>query len=1449
MQRPGEKAAPDYDWASFIVAYSMGRWDPHRTPHPPRSCLTHSSDPPSHPNNVSIPPPARDTAETLHLETATPADGSISIPPMLPHSAPAETRSQPPRPLFKTPSQQDVSHIQISSPTPSPSHSRMPSLSRRGPASPSSSTNLGRLRSSFADIRSASAAPLSLDALPPVPHAELTTTAATMRWAAARVNIAPLALPSPEHELTDPMRGVNAAIPGSYPSEMPLSTGPLSPGRRTRLGSFWEGTVDVDNSRSSLQPIQASPAATPPPTTASPEPLASLQPPPPPPSLLTAHMANSSSALPPSASVPVGHKVEQDTDYFGSADVALVTSSMRNVDPDPITRTDYPTVHMQNSVPNLETTDLQTVPAVPRRICLTRQTSSPLPNTQPFDTPYSGSRTTSDAAASLKASRAIQEESMFQEYGYLTPPYPPDELERRRALYQFNIWNTSADVNFDRIEHLTKLVFNTKVVGISLIDGTEQWFKSESGLGMNTFPRPASMCAHAILQRGDEPMVILDTAEDWRFSKNPLVAGALGIRFYAAAPLRTQDGYNVGTLAIMDDVPRNEFSPRHRHTLKEFAAIAMREMELWRDKIQLRVRDRIQTSMEQFTRECLEIDSETSKQDGGKLSSGYSMDKVYERAAKLVKKTLDVEGAIVMDVSHGDVVETISAEGNVSVIVHSAESPVGTNTRMLSADEYARLYETFMKYPDGRISEGVVPAPLRPFIPQGIQYALSVPIFNIDKRPFAMLCAYNSSEHGQRFLEGHELSYLRAIGVIILSAVLKRRMTLADKAKSLFISNISHELRTPLHGILAAAELLSDTPLNHSQLSFLQTVQACGTSLVETVNHVLDFTKLSGNSKAGGVENVIGSTKVDLMQLVEEAVEGCWIGYRARTSTLNDSEIGSLYAPPKEDNSAAKHVEIVIEIGDHEPGKGWVVKCERGGIRRVLMNIFGNSLKFTTDGYVHVVLRQLPRTPDMPAHKVKIELSVIDTGKGISQDFLKNQLFHPFSQENPMQTGTGLGLAIVNSIVQSKGVEGKVDVWSAENVGTEIKVTFNADIAEEDGHMQSVMDPLKYDESRTVSLLGFDGLHRGVQLLRRIITHYLTAWWGFQIASEGTMGHVVILNEDLTPLLQAIESRDARRPFIILTTGRGSELLMTVVSDYERIGGFCRVLYKPGGPSRLRGMLKLCLHALKISRHSSPSINSAQSLHPNSASPPQSLDFPHFPHSRLRAVHSQSPPIPGPAAVTRRNSEETTQQAAPALRPRMGPRSITVHPVASWTSMSSADEDEDEMVSSSTAIVRTRSLSHTQSASSPTIAVGAGGTLLKSSVGSLECRDRVRVLVVEDNSVLRGLLVRWLQSKGYEFRDAEDGQEGVHVFESEGHFDVVLLDLSMPILDGVGATAKIRNIEAKRSEEDHTRILALTGMSSLDDKRRAFEAGVDGYLVKPVAFKTLTEMFSRLGIS
>ncbi|GJE94509.1 Signal transduction histidine kinase [Phanerochaete sordida] len=1422
-----EEAQVDYDWATFISAYALGRWNPLKTPHPPRSQL-------QPPTLGSTSRSASRTSEGLDICDS--PDPSSPVYSWDSHNSEAHSLKEASKQVEHDPSKSAPPQYQLPLhvPTASAAPSPVPQLPDVGIASRRATMplNLGfahRLRNSFADIRSSGGYGSGADIRPTISNTDITTSAATIRLAAARVSVAPLALPSPEHELTDPFRGVTATIPGSHPSDLggSLPTPPLkSPNlsRKTRLSSFWQGTQDVEESR--LPTIEASPPEWTEDHSSSHSP-----------SLWNDSSRKSSNSFPfvgsvvPPATAPVRYSDDKDDDdYFGSIEghkgleSVSSDSDMNSIgtQASTVTRLDHD-VARHASAPPFDS-EPSTVPALPRRICLTRQTSAPLPTLTMYEKRMRTARPASESSALSHVGRSAKEEQMFSELGYLAPPNPPDELERRRALYKFNIWNTGHDMNFDRIAHLVKLVFSTRIVTISLVDGTEEFFKSESGFGVHNMPRTSSFNAHAILQRDDEPTIVLDAQDDWRFAGNPLVIGHPHIRFYAGCPLRTQDGYNIGVLSIIDDTPRREFSPRQRHTLKEFAQIAMRELELWRDKIQLRIRDRIQNSMEEFTRECLEVDKDGSgeRPEGRSLFVGTSMEQVYERAARLVKRTLDVEGAIVMDVSHVDVLETVGAESTTSISIHSDDPQFGSTNRTLNADEYTKLQDFFSKSPDGKICEGVLPAGLRPFLPSRIQYALAVPIFNIDKRPFAILCAYSTGERTTPFLEGHELSYLRAIGVIILSAVLKRRMILADKAKSLFISNISHELRTPLHGILASAELLSETSLDHSQASFLQTVQACGTSLVETVNHVLDFTKLSGNARSGGVENVIQRSRVDIMQLVEEATEGCWIGHRARMFT---SEIGSVYSPPKQDRTSSsattKWVETVIDV-DHND-LGWVFKCEKGGIRRVLMNLFGNSLKFTSDGYVHVMLRQQPPVPDQPDNMVKIELSVIDTGKGISQSFLKNQLFHPFSQENPLQTGTGLGLAIVNSIVRSKSVDGKVDVWSAEGVGTEIKVTFTAELVDDaesrdnDAELRKVYDSL---HRPSISLAGFDDPHRGIQLLRNVLSTYLVKRWGLILVDDKESADIIVVNEDYAYISRAIQEKRPKKPFMVLSSNRGDPNLMGVVSDYEKLGGFCRVVYKPAGPCRIASALKLCLHALNITK----------------ASANTSLeDLP------ASGIH-ESPSDPGDGTsilmLPRRYSEEL------AKNKRLS-NSQTIRPAL--------EQDEPREQNDG----RSPSPVFTQSPSSPTIAIGTGGTLLKSSAGTLQAQGLpIRVLVVEDNAILRGLLVKWLRSKGYEYREATDGLEGVQTFESEGHFDVVLVDLSMPVLDGVGATVKMRDCEALRKKGGQVeqrahdaRILALTGMSSLEDKRRAFDAGVDGYLVKPVAFKTLDMMFHKLGLS
>lgn len=1368
---------PTYDWSTFIKAYACGKWDPQKTPQFPRSALSHpthqSKQSSQSSSTVQVTPNATDLQPTQFV------DGDIQ-PPIDTRRGLAQT---PPNSTTPPPS---------SIPAPPKQHLTDPRVSKPE-RSQSLNVNVShRLRKSFADLRLSSGNnSVNLDDHQHHPlNPDVLAHAATIRLAGARISVAPLALPSPEHELTDPMRGVTTAIPGVHPAHSfagPLTpereTGLMSPGRRSRLASFWEGTVEE-----ALPTVDGSPSM-------EPTHLEEVE---------TTVMKDSSSAslsAIPLASSPLMTSAGSETSgYFGDVSLPPVSTPCE--------------LPMANSAPS--------VPAVTRRICLTRQTSSPLPAFS--DRSFRHHRTVrSSSDHSGFGPRSVMEESMFYELGYLAAPNSPDEIERRRALYRFNIWNTGTDPSFQRIAYLVKLVFDTKIVVISLVDENEEWFKSELGLHQRTLPRNCALGSHVVLQRGDEPLVVLDTLEDWRFSKNPLVTDGPNIRFYAGVPLKTSDGYNIGTLSIIDDSPRSEFSPRQRHTLKEFAAIAMREMELWRDKIQLRIRDRIQTSMEEFTRECLEIDKDNGENRGQNLAPATSMDRIYERAAKLIKRTLDVEGSVVMDVSHVQVLENVNSESTAAVVLHDADSDVGTTTRVLTGEEFARLTEFFKKFPDGKISEGIVPGPCRSFLPTHCQYALTVPIFNIDKRPFALLCAYNAGDHTTPFLEGHELSYLRAIGVIILSAVLKRRMMLADKAKSLFISNISHELRTPLHGILASAELLGDTHLNHAQASFLQTVQACGASLVETVNHVLDFTKLSGNARSGGVDQVIPPTRSDLMQLVEEAVEGCWIGHRARLFT---SEIGSVYSPPEKTGRPPleedRHVETVVDIGPDL--QDWTLVFEKGGIRRVLMNLFGNSLKFTSNGYVHVSVRKIS-SPEFPPGKVKIEMSIADTGKGISQDFLRNQLFHPFSQENPLQTGTGLGLAIVNSIVRSSSVEGKVDVWSSESVGTDIKISFMAQSAE-DTEGSPVLSELWRAEGLlrppSISLVGFNVAHRGIELLRNVLVGYLQTWWNFVVLPDGNeeLGDIVIVNEDPNYVAQAASSKDVSRPMLLLSSVRGNPHLMSVVTDFEKVGGFCRVLYKPGGPSRLHAGLKLCIRSLLIAQRSR-----VTSLRGNV--------------SLTQAERVVSPMINGPK---RHNSDFDSPVDT---RPHLGPRSITID-----SPLGATPEDGPKLVAQPLQPQPPRTPSPTtDERNSPTVTVGTGGILLKSSIGTVDSSAlRARVLVVEDNRILRDLLMKWLKTKEYDAIGAVDGRDGVRMFETEGQFDIVLLDMSMPELDGVGAAREMRRIESADPSGKSTRILALTGMSTLEDKRRAFEAGVDGYLVKPVAFKTLDEMFRKLGV-
>lgn len=152
---------------------------------------------------------------------------------------------------------------------------------------------------------------------------------------------------------------------------------------------------------------------------------------------------------------------------------------------------------------------------------------------------------------------------------------PENEAARVATLHSMNILDTPREDRFDRYTRITARIFDMPIVLISLVDKYRQWFKSSEGLEADETPRDISFCGHAIL--GDGVFEVRNTRRDPRFRDNPLVIEQPHIRFYAGAPLETPNGHKLGTLCIIDRVPR-QLSNDEKTMLKNLADMVVGEM-------------------------------------------------------------------------------------------------------------------------------------------------------------------------------------------------------------------------------------------------------------------------------------------------------------------------------------------------------------------------------------------------------------------------------------------------------------------------------------------------------------------------------------------------------------------------------------------------------------------------------------------------------------------------------------------------------------------------------------------------------------------------------------------------------------------------------------------------------------------------------------------------------
>src|SRR5262245_14383410 len=156
-------------------------------------------------------------------------------------------------------------------------------------------------------------------------------------------------------------------------------------------------------------------------------------------------------------------------------------------------------------------------------------------------------------------------------------PIPRNETQRVAALRQCQVLDTLPEDEFDDITLLASQICHTPIALISLVDSDRQWFKSRVGLSVSETSRDIAFCARAIMQR--ELFIVPDASKDKRFTKNPLVTAEPKIRFYAGAPLLSSDNHALGTLCVLDKVPR-ELTSGQKEALRILSRSVMARLEM-----------------------------------------------------------------------------------------------------------------------------------------------------------------------------------------------------------------------------------------------------------------------------------------------------------------------------------------------------------------------------------------------------------------------------------------------------------------------------------------------------------------------------------------------------------------------------------------------------------------------------------------------------------------------------------------------------------------------------------------------------------------------------------------------------------------------------------------------------------------------------------------------------
>jgi signal transduction histidine kinase/CheY-like chemotaxis protein len=665
------------------------------------------------------------------------------------------------------------------------------------------------------------------------------------------------------------------------------------------------------------------------------------------------------------------------------------------------------------------------------------------------------------------------------------------------------------------------------------------------------------------------------------------------------------------------------------------------------------------------------------------------------------------------------------------------------------------------------------------------------------------------------FTVDSELSFVSALANSVMVEISRLDSITANNMKSDFISSISHEFRSPLHGILASAEFLHDSDLDTTQLELVSTIQTCGSTLLDTINHVLDYSKINSfekKSPTGALSNELDNVS-NVALLCEDIVNGI----------IAAREFGGIqatmpYSQPIEQsnpmNGYDQQVEIILDFEDRD----WNFKVQPGALRRIIMNIFGNAQKYTERGFIFVQLRL--RHAERTSNGVKIKdgqkvlaLNIIDSGRGMSQQYMERKLYTPFAQEDSFAPGIGLGLSIVRSIVNQLG--GKINIRSELGKGTDVEVLLpledptpeeiqnallnpsNASGSDMDS-IRAVQEMKEISRGKTVAIWrdSANVANRNKNLAWSTVEAYCRHWFGFHI----------LPGQDLETLAEAdivIKERVENGAVVQLPDGEVDKVLFLqnrlgrVMEPRSRLASkISETIALPIGPFKLARSL-LALFKPKELRSKANFPDNAEVVDQR----PQIEEF-------LDAEYDNN------------GSDDTVLPTILSLDIDLSTPTPTQENVVRSLKENGVKALGDENSSLSPKKIPSLSpkrptLQHTQSVApsrprprpdprSQLSLPSLNGPALSSPTSS---NIPLHILAVDDNSLNLLLLTRYLAKRPHDtIATARNGVEAVNAVKNAATpFDVIFMDISMPAMDGFEATRLIRawerDVRVARGEE------------------------------------------------